>query len=404
MKKLISITLTLFMVFTMTSAAFAADAYTQIEAAVKAARQAKDLTGYNDMPVEAFLSFVKKYVVPEGNETTVSFENSDRDYHVYPATAEKDGRIDGNVLFTCDVYTRKEYVTLKIPMLTGADAIKSDDEIKIEEDKSLIFKYLQSVQVTNDTTPERLLEGIKTAVVNGTEISWAKDYEKREATEMWAGFIKGTLNLKLNTERETVTVNKTIANVLPGKTVEEIIPVSKNSITYENAGFTDVTEDAYYAKAVNWAVAENVTSGTSETTFSPDDTCTRAQILTFLWRTSGSPKATVTNTFTDVKETDYYYDAALWASEKGMVTGTKFEADTPCTRSATVMYLWQKAGSPDISLEKMFTDVAISKTYAPAVCWAVNNKITSGTSETTFSPDDICSRGQIVTFLFRTVK
>ena len=404
MKKLISITLTLLMVFAMTSAVFAADAYTQIEAATKAARKVKDLTGYNDMTVEEFLSFVKKYVVPEGNETTVSFENSDRDYRIYNATAEKDGMINANVLFTCDVYTRKEWVTIKIPKLTGAEAIKSEDEIKIEEDKSLIVKYLQTVQVINDTTPERLLEGIKMAVVNGTEVSWDKDYEKREATEMWSGFIKGTLNLKLNKEKETVKVNKTIANVLPGKTAEEIIPVSKNNATYENAGFTDVSADAYYAKAVNWAVSEKVTAGTSATTFSPDNTCTRAQILTFLWRASGSPKATSANTFTDVKETDYYYDAALWASEKGMVTGTKFEADTPCTRSATVMYLWQNAGSPEVSLKQMFSDVAISKTYASAVCWAVNNNITSGTSETTFSPDEICSRGQIVTFLFRTVK
>ena len=109
MKKLISITLTLLMVFAMTSAVFAADAYTQIEAATKSARKVKDLTGYNDMTVEEFLSFVKKYVVPEGNETTVSFENSDRDYRIYNATAEKDGMINANVLFTCDVYTRKEW-------------------------------------------------------------------------------------------------------------------------------------------------------------------------------------------------------------------------------------------------------------------------------------------------------
>ena len=168
--------------------------------------------------------------------------------------------------------------------------------------------------------------------------------------------------------------------------------------------FTDVKADAWYAEAVKWAVEKGITTGTSETTFSPSDTCTRAQILTFLWRAVGSPKSGAANPFTDVKADDYYYDAAVWASEKGMATGSLFEGNTPCTRASTVIYLWQNAGSPDTAVSGEFADVPADAAYAKAVSWAVRNGVTSGTSETTFSPDDTCTRGQIVTFLNRALK
>lgn len=168
--------------------------------------------------------------------------------------------------------------------------------------------------------------------------------------------------------------------------------------------FADVSADSYYADAVKWAVDKSITTGTSATTFSPDNTCTRAQILTFLWRAVGSPKASLKNPFSDVKESDYFYDASVWAYQNGMVTGTVFAGDTPCTRSATVIYLWKNAGSPETKAKSSFTDVLASSEYAEAVSWAVNNKVTSGTSETTFSPDMTCTRGQIVTFLNRALK
>ncbi|MDO5478480.1 MAG: S-layer homology domain-containing protein [Clostridia bacterium] len=168
--------------------------------------------------------------------------------------------------------------------------------------------------------------------------------------------------------------------------------------------FTDVPSDAYYAKAVAWAVKKNITSGTSDTTFSPDDTCTRAQILTFLWRAVGSPKAEGSNPFTDVKNGHYYYDAAIWAYQKGMIEKGRFSAVAPCTRASTVMYLWKNAGSPDAGTINTFTDVPADAPYAKAVSWAVANGITSGTSDTTFSPDATCTRGQIVTFLNRAIK
>ncbi|MBE7062642.1 MAG: hypothetical protein E7390_02485 [Ruminococcaceae bacterium] len=172
----------------------------------------------------------------------------------------------------------------------------------------------------------------------------------------------------------------------------------------EEISFIDVRPDAYYASAVNWAVEKKITSGTSDTTFSPDDTCTRAQILTFLWRAVGAPKAEGTNPFTDVSSGHYYYDAALWAYQKGMVNKGKFSAAAPCTRASTVMYLWKNAGSPDVGTVGTFTDVTADADYAKAVSWAVQNGVTSGTSDSTFSPDMTCTRGQIVTFLNRAIK
>lgn len=112
---------------------------------------------------------------------------------------------------------------------------------------------------------------------------------------------------------------------------------------------------------------------------------------------------TVENPFDDVKSTDYYYDAAVWASEKGMVAGTKFEADTPCTRASTVTYMWQNAGAPQTKTSDKFNDVSAVANFAEAVSWAVENGVTSGTSDTTFSPEAVCTRGQIVTFLSRAL-
>ena len=144
-----------------------------------------------------------------------------------------------------------------------------------------------------------------------------------------------------------------------------------------------------------------VTAGTSPTTFSPDLTCTTAQILTFLFRANGSPLHSFENPFTDVKESDYFYNAATWAGELGLVDGQTFGGNSPCTRSDTVTYLWKLAGQPKASASVDFSDVSADADYAQAVAWAVEQGVTAGTSDTTFSPDATCTRGQIATFLYR---
>ncbi len=171
--------------------------------------------------------------------------------------------------------------------------------------------------------------------------------------------------------------------------------------------FTDVEEGAYYYDAVLWAAnAEpQVTSGTSATTFSPDATCTRAQVVTFLWRAKGCPEpAIAANPFSDVKQSDYYYRAVLWALENEVTTGTSattFSPDAGCTRAQVVTFLWRCEGkAAPSSSANPFKDVT-GGYYYDAVLWAVEKNITKGTSDTTFSPDSTCTRGQIVTFLYR---
>ena len=151
---------------------------------------------------------------------------------------------------------------------------------------------------------------------------------------------------------------------------------------------------------LEWAVENGVTTGTSATTFSPDATCTTGQIITFLWRANGSPSVSGVTPFDDVSSSDYYYQAALWAKEEGLVSGSAFQGNTPCTRAATVTYLWKLADQPSVGTSN-FTDVPNNADYAQAVAWAVQEGITSGTGNNAFSPNAICTRGQIVTFIYR---
>lgn len=168
--------------------------------------------------------------------------------------------------------------------------------------------------------------------------------------------------------------------------------------------FVDVPTGAYYYDAVAWAVENGVTNGTSATTFGPDITCTRAQMVTFLWRAAGSPKPENTvNPFTDVSASAYYYDAVLWAVGEGITKGTSattFSPDVTVTRGQTVTFLWRYDGSPAVS-GGSFADVPADAYYASAVAWAVSEGVTNGTGATTFSPDADCTRAQIVTFLYR---
>lgn len=172
-------------------------------------------------------------------------------------------------------------------------------------------------------------------------------------------------------------------------------------------GFSDVAKSAYYYDAVNWAVRKGVTNGTGATTFSPENPCTRAQVVTFLWRANGSPKVSGSNPFTDVAAGSYYYDAVLWAVNKGITTGTSattFSPENACTRGQVVTFLWRANNKPAAAGGSGFTDVPADQYYHTAVLWAVGRGITNGTGGGLFSPDQTCTRGQIVTFLYRALK
>lgn len=169
--------------------------------------------------------------------------------------------------------------------------------------------------------------------------------------------------------------------------------------------FTDVAEDAYYTDAVRWAYLNKVTAGTSATTFSPNAPTTRAQVVTFLWRAAGCPEPTGdASRFVDVKAGSYYEKAVAWAIEQGITNGvaeTEFGPDIVCTRCQIVTFLARFAGVADTDTESVFSDVKTTDYFAAAVKWAKDNKVTDGTSATTFSPYADCTRAQVVTFLYR---
>lgn len=168
--------------------------------------------------------------------------------------------------------------------------------------------------------------------------------------------------------------------------------------------FTDVSVKEYYFDAIAWAVKNAITEGVNDTIFAPGASCTRAQMVTFLWRANGSPEPTVTELpFTDVAVDAYYAKAVLWAVENGITTGTSdttFDPDGVVTRAEAVTFLWRAAGNPAAD-GKLFADVESTKYYAEAVRWAVANGVTKGVSDTSFAPGSACTRAQIVTFLYR---
>lgn len=171
----------------------------------------------------------------------------------------------------------------------------------------------------------------------------------------------------------------------------------------EISPFADVATDAYYYDAVKWAVKKGITNGVSETLFGPDQACTRAQIVTFLWRAAGSPEPKSGSSFADVAADAYYAKAVAWAVENGITKGTSettFHPDETCTRAQGVTFLYRALGKL-AAAQAGFTDVAADSYYADAVNWAAENGVTKGISETLFGPDGSCTRAQIVTFLYR---
>ncbi len=207
--------------------------------------------------------------------------------------------------------------------------------------------------------------------------------------------------------RETLVVNIS-QPVVPQPGTGSQKPATPTTPTTPESGFADVGKNDFFYDAVEWAVANGVTTGVDATHFAPYASCTRAQAVTFLWRAAGSPAPKSEGmTFTDVKPGSYYCDAVLWAVENGITNGTSattFSPDATCSRAQIVTFLWRSQKSPAAGAANPFADVAAGAYYADAVLWAVEKGVTTGTSATTFSPEDNCTRGQIVTFLYRAMK
>ena len=207
--------------------------------------------------------------------------------------------------------------------------------------------------------------------------------------------------------RETVTASYSGGRVSLSVNGSAAVEILDDFVPLSAMPFTDVRENAYCHDAVLWALGKGITDGTTPATFSPGANCTRAQAVTFLWRAMGSPEPTGTkNPFTDVSADAYYYKAVLWAVEKGITKGatdTAFSPDNTVTRAEFVTFLWRALGSPAQSGTSKFTDVTDTTAYYyQAVLWATAQGITDGTTPTTFGPGDVCNRGQVVTFLYRS--
>ena len=213
-------------------------------------------------------------------------------------------------------------------------------------------------------------------------------------------------NVKIDGKSIGAVKSYTFENVRRTHTIEVIF--MKANGNPQTGVFVDVATGSYYEDAVDWAVENGITKGTDDTHFSPDGICTRAQAVTFLWRAAGSPAPrSRTMPFTDVPAGNYYYDAVLWAVENGITKGTsetRFSPDDTCTRAQIVAFLWRSEKSPAAGSRNPFADVKSTAYYADAVLWAVKEDITKGTTNTTFSPDADCTRAQIVTFLWRCKK
>lgn len=228
-------------------------------------------------------------------------------------------------------------------------------------------------------------------------ISYATPATGTEYKETWSG------NFSWNLDSSGLTDPDGYADMSAAEILADLFGDAETQPSQK--GFNDVKSGDYFYDAVNWAVEKGITTGTSATTFSPNASCTRAQIVTFLWRASGSPEPkTASNPFTDVAANAYYCKAVLWAVENGITTGTSattFSPNAPCTRAQGVTFLWRANGSKAASAAASFTDVASDAYYAPAVAWAAEQNVTGGVGNGLFSPDTTCTRAQNVSMLYR---
>ena len=212
-------------------------------------------------------------------------------------------------------------------------------------------------------------------------------------------------NVKIDGKSIGAVKSYTFENVSRTHTIEVIF--MKANGNPQTGVFVDVATGSYYEDAVDWAVENGITNGVSSNMFAPDDPCTRAQIVTFLWRAAGSPAPKSMSSFTDVPADAFYAKAVAWAVENGITSGTgegKFSPNATCTRAQSVTFLYRASGSPAVSGSAEFSDVATNAYYADAVAWAAKKGITTGIGGGLFGSDNDCTRGQIVTFLWRCKK
>ena len=302
------------------------------------------------------------------------------------------------------VYTVEGGADLTYTTTFNKNVVFDEDDFVKLWNKSSNKSKLDYVQfTTNSLTGDLYVSSEKNAYAVSSNMKFYYNYSS--ATDN--GFNDYDLDLVTYVpySKATKAYEETISFTCVGETFSETLSGVLVIKVGNTMNFTDVKTTDYFYDAVVWAVDQGVTSGTSATTFSPNKTCSRAEVVTFLWRAAGEPKPTSTYMpFSDVKVTDYYYDAVRWAVEEKVTTGTSattFSPNATVTRGQVVTFLYRALKASSVSTTNPFTDVKSGEYYYDAVLWAVKNDVTNGLTATTFGPNTGCTRGQIVTFLYR---
>ena len=355
------------------------------------------------------------YTVSGNTEIKALWENSVITPTAYTVTVSNDGNGTGEaapstaaagttIILTATPNTGYHFKEWRV--VTGSVTITNHKFTMPDEAVEIMAIFEKNASTGGVTTYPITVKSAKNGDVTASHKSAAKGTAVTLTVDPDKGYVLDTLTVLDGKDKEIKLTEKNgkYTFTMPDSkvTVEAMFKAAGNN------PFTDVPAGSYYEDAVIWAVDKGITTGTDATHFSPDGICTRAQAVTFLWRAAGSPAAkSAVMPFTDVKAGSYCYDAVLWAVEQGITKGTSetmFSPDATCTRAQIVTFLWRSQKSPAAGTANPFTDVKASAYYADAVLWAVKEDVTKGTTNTTFSPDATCTRAQIVTFIYRSVK
>lgn len=369
----------------------------------------------DEIEIDAQVSDVEQAVAGYLNETysTMTYTTTDEDGN--ETTEEVTGKwevvsagSDGTytVMFTPsdnESYAAV-YATVQAAVARLTPTVEVDYETVSASGKTLEDANLKLVSATCDGTLEWDLDET-TEVTKGTYYAWTFTPDDTDTYET----VTGTIRLwKSSSSGGSSSGGSSSGSGTSGSTTDTTTTDTGTGSTDTGtdyvSGFTDVTTGEYYSDAVAWAVENGVTTGTSDTTFTPNGSCTRAQVVTFLYRLAGEPDVDGEDEFADVSSDTYYHDAVIWAVQQGITNGVGnelFDPEATCTRAQIVTFLYRYANSPAAEGGSAFADVESGAYYEDAVAWAEQNDVTNGTSDTTFSPNNACTRAQIVTFLYR---
>ena len=383
-------------------------------------------------------------VVITANGQPLTNGSIDLEAGVYPVTVTADNcePFSADITITADTATHAQTLTLTYKpadytkvdaAIAKANALNKDNYMDFSGVEAAVNAVVRGKNITEQSEVDAMAKVIEEAInALVRKSSGGDDSDPTYAIEVGEDIRNGTVtaNRRYAERGDTVTITvkpddgfKLDDLTVTDKNGKELkltdkgngkytftMPASKVEIKatfvkeVETSPFSDVSTSAYYYEAVKWAQEKGITGGIGNGLFGPNQPCTRAQIVTFLWRAAGSPEPKSMSSFSDVSADSYYAKAVAWAVENGITTGTgdgKFSPDATCTREQAVAFLYRASSSPAVSGGSAFSDVAANAYYADAVAWAEKNGVTGGIGGGLFGSGNTCTRAQIVTFLYR---